>query len=825
MLDKNENNNLKQEFREDFYSEASKQSKTSSLNLDKQIEDIKNASIFKIPSSLNKNKFKYTQEALYCNLNIEYNQREIYLRIGREESKFTYCIGYFSEDVSEDNFKKLSPFYKNKKPITEEDNNRNKFLGKYSKGKFGIEEELSEVTIELINVNDYEVITHDFKVYEEIADRIESESSEENNIKYLEFSDYPIDIQEEAKKQIQEDKLFENILFSVSITHNGDDILKDLLLLVFGSVFVSEPVSTEVGGDTGTGKSDLVYYTSDNYPKRYIKKLRKFSSKFVYYAKDSFDKKFNILLFDDIDFSKEDNIETVKTFTDNREKVKKLDTVVKENNENKAKTFSLNGKFLGILTYAKSNPDEELSNRLFKSSIDDKKDKSEVKNTIKKNALTDIDNNELLQKINLINQCSIQYLIEEDFTVFNPFNILFNPKDFNNRDVSSFISLVNAKSFYHFKERRSISINDKKIVIGSLEDYKFVYDKWDNDIQKYKLSPNQEKILQLLPSFDSEDEFLDYAEAKQEEYSVIESSKAKELFRNELFTVNSLSKKLNVQVKTLKKDLDNSQEKGNKKHLLELGLIYRTQLNPNTYNSPYIYGKVNNMVFNSDNIMDIMDISKLYPLFNNLNVKISFLIYLINRYNILISYKKKKFIYSYCSNYQYEIKDYDSLCSFIESFIDNIGDWASQDVASIEDLKIHFKILRESEKFLKEYIIEKNISMSKTSESSSINKQDNKEWINQENIYNIHNETEKEEVSEEINDKIDIDTNLSELIQMNLEYYKELTKNELFEKLEINPNSDDHQILKIEKTLDGLVKSKILRIKEKGFKRFYVLRS
>lgn len=827
MTIKDKNNDFKEEFTEDFYSEATKQSKNSSLNLDKQIEDIKNESIYKIPSSLNSNRFKHTQEALYCSLNTKYNKNTVYLRIRREESKYSYCLGYFdSEVIAEDGFRYLSKFYIHKKPITEEDSQRNKFLGSHAKGKFEFKEELDNITLELMNTKGYEQITHDFKVFEEIAIKKEFEEAEEERIKYFSFSDYPKDIQEEAKKLLENDKLFDSLLYTIGITHNGDTTLKEQLILVFGSVFVGYPVNTEIGGDTGKGKSDLVYTTSENYPKRYIQHYRTFSSKNLYYDKDSLDKDYNILLFDDVDLSKEDNVETIKTITDNREKVKELRTVGKgSNGGNEAKTYTLDGKFLSILSYAKSNHDEELSNRLFKGFIDNKKDKTEVNNTIKKNVITEIDKNTHLKRLNLINQCCIQYLIEESFTVFNPFNILFNPKDFNNRDVSSFLNLVDTVSFYHKNKRRSISFNDKKVVIGNFKDYKFVYDRWNNDIQKFKLSNNQEKILELLEPFDSEEDFLEYVESKREEYRDIDSSKAKTSFKNGLNTLSTLSKKIGISNRTLKTDIDYSQEKGNKKNLLELGLIYREPLDSSEYKSPYIYGKVKGMASNSSKTMDIMDISEIYPSFNNLELKISFLIYFINRYNILISYKRKKYISSFCSEYSESIENYESLCSFLQSFMDSITEWETSENPSYEDIKIHFDILKESENFLMKYL-NKNISINENQKKSLKSESDKKQWIYQEKSNHIHNEKAKEDDSEEIDNKIDIDTEISELIQVNLEYYKELTKQEIIDKFELDPSSEeyDYTILKIENTLNGLLKSNIIRTDSKGFKQVYKLR-
>lgn len=795
----------------------------------KEIEHYKDTSIYKTPPNLDKTIFKYTEEALYCYITHYDQYYPIYLRIHRE-NKYLYNFGYFeSEEISEDMFIALTPYFTSKNPITEDNPKRNQKLGQMlnnSEKPVPFKKELDKIITKLINTKNYEQITHEFKVYEELhsKEEIDNETTE-GKIKYFSFSDYPEDIQEEAKNLIKEDKLFDSLIYTIGITHKGDITLKEQLILVFGSVFVGYAVNTEVGGDTGEGKSDLVYTISENYPKRYIQHYRTFSPKNLYYDKDSFDKKYNIFLFDDVILSKEENVETIKTMTDNRAKVKELKTVGKVNGENKAKKYTISGKLLSILSYAKSNPDEELSNRLFKGFIDNKKDKTEVKNTIKKNVLTNIDNNTLLNKLNIINQCAIQYLIEADFTVFNPFNILFNPKEFNNRDVSSFLNLVNTVSFYHKNKRKSISFNNKKVVIGSFEDYKFVYDRWNTDVQKFKLSNRQEKILELLEPFDSEEDFSDYVKIKREEYNQINDPKTKKTFKKELNTISNLAKRLKVSKETLKFDIDKSQNKGNKKNLLDLDLIYRDYLNPSEYQKFYIYGKVREMPSNSPKNMGVIGGFEIYLLFNNLKLKISFLIYFINRYNILISPKKKKSITFFCSEYSKTIKDYDSLCSFLQSFMDNITDWDILENPSYEDMKIHFDILKESETFLLNYL-SKNIPISKTSNKSLNPKCTEKSWVDKENTSYTHTKKIKEESSKEIDNKININPEISEVIQVNLEYYiTGLTKQEIIDKFELNSSSEeyDYNILKIENTLEGLVKSNILRVVSKGFKQVYEL--
>lgn len=106
----------------------------------------------------------------------------------------------------------------------------------------------------------------------------------------------------------------------------------------------------------------------------FLQNLSTVSPKNIYYDKESYGK-FNILIFDDVILSDE-NIGLLKVLTDNNKPVKELKTVI----DKKAVNFTLEGKFLVIITYAKDNPDEELLNRLYKlNMIIDTDSESEIK--------------------------------------------------------------------------------------------------------------------------------------------------------------------------------------------------------------------------------------------------------------------------------------------------------------------------------------------------------------------------------------------------------------------------------------------------------------
>lgn len=845
-----------EEFLRAFKEEATKESKEKSEKTEQMLkksqkdDKLMEQSIYYHPDLKNFERIYIpTAKALYCELDPE-NERDIfgvYLRIERAVGKFKYSFSKAYNDLSEkkgellseETFTSISGNVENKKAPTTYDEKIMRQLGRQAIGKFTFKDHIPYIQADLNTLQNYEQITSEFDVYEKVTTTLTGEEiNEEEEKTYMVVSDYPEEIQKEAKKIVEKGKLWENLLYTISITHEGDTLLKEQLLLVLGSIFAGSPVHTEMGGDSGQGKSDLIYAAMENYPQRYIQKLRKFSSKYIYYAKDEFDKDYNILYFDDIDYTKDDNIESVKVFTDNKEKEKVLKTVMKKGNLNTAVEFKLSSKFLGILSYAKSATDEELSDRLFKGFIDTKKDDEKVKNTIKKNVLTNIQNNLLLKRLNLINQCCIQYIIEQDFNIFNPYSLLFNPVDFNNRDVTSFFNLVDSVTFYHKTQRRTVFYKGKKIVIGTYEDFKYVYDRWNNDIQKYKLNDRQEKVLNLLPSFESEEKFLEYVGKIRKEYEYKESFKSQTLFKNELTTISYLSKKLGVAAKTLKTDIDSSQEKGNKKNLMELGLIFRDTLEKEQYKSPYIYGKILNTNSNSKNNIDIMDISKIYPYFNILEVKRSLIIYLLNGYNILISSKRDKEIKLFCSEYHEQIKDYGTLCSFLESFMGSIQEWGDIQPSS-EDIKKHFDILNVATSSLLSCISNKNISIQKIPKRTLNNKQNSKQRIDSNNIHHIHNEIigksnsidfDLKDVNNNNNCNVSND-DINELIQNHLESnpkgltYKKIVEI-IFEYFDLSPDSEenDHIVLKIEKVLDDLIKSNIIFKNYDGFNQVYILK-
>ena len=481
------------------------------------------------------------------------------------------------------------------------------------------------------------------------------------------FEDYPKLIREEALKIINNGKLFEELINSISLTHEGNMDLKKQLILILASVFIDAPVHTELNADTGVGKTDIIAETSKNFPNDYVHVLRTVSPKNIYYDRESYGD-YNIIVFDDVVLT-DSIIEVIKELADNNKKVKELKTVY----DGKSQTFTLPGKFLVILTYAKSNPDEELLNRLYKLNIiiKEKNEKSNIKHAIKDNALINADSNKLIDRTRYIMQAAIQYLVEQEIQVFNPFVTLFDPTTFSNRNIKAFVSLVKSRSFFHTNDLKAVKIMGQKIYIGSYKDYEEVVNMWadSSEVQKYKLNSKQIRILDLLPSFTSDEAFkynqdilkkIDNANTLEDE----EKAKAK------LFTRRNLAKATGINENSIRNYIDYS--KGTAKTLMDYGLIGKIKLEKEKEKSPWTYYKIkrnNNVEKTLRHKRQIENEQAFDRLYYKIKTIMSFLILS----NISINKEGHDYLENFCRNYSYPIRldDYDSYYNFIKSAIDN----------------------------------------------------------------------------------------------------------------------------------------------------------
>lgn len=613
----------------------------------------------------------------------EISKDNIYLKISRNQDKkleivFTWCIKKNTKYIKRNSFKIDFLLNTGDEKEIKALNKKVSYSGKKngnpaSEGTYVtfVDDLLSQIinndylnVFKELDFEFHEVNEEDEDVENDLSDIIQS------------FDEYPEDIKVEALKLSKEGNLFKELQSSVSLTHKGHDNSRNALILQEASVFVGDGVHGLLDGESGEGKSDLAFVIGYNFPDKYVKILRNISPKNIYYDCESYNDDYNILIFDDLPLN-DDMINILKELADNTKKVKELKTVI----NGKSQTFSLKGKFIVILTYAKKIPDEELANRLFNIGVivEDGSEKSKVKHKIRDNNVIGGNNNPLIERSRLIIKASIHDLIEKNINVFNPFSLIFNPEAYNNRDVNHFINMVKSKSLFEYYNLKRIKINDDfSITIGSYEDFRFVNDIWseDEEAQKFKLSQKQKEILKLLPEY-TQDEAYDYVDRVNNEINAIQSRKAKNKVLEGVPTLTTLSKVLGIPRNTLRDLLDKSSEHSTVKSLIESNLADKIQLDGNNSKSPNIYYKIKNdgnaLISSYEDVEDV-DFQFRHYLNHSLG-KQKIIINLLYYCNILINERGYTYLKNYCDNHEEKIAldDYDSYFNLLEEFFDELN--------------------------------------------------------------------------------------------------------------------------------------------------------
>ena len=393
------------------------------------------------------------------------------------------------------------------------------------------------------------------------------------------FNEYPEEIQEGAMYLLNNNLLLDNIISSVSSIQYGNDEVKKSLILTTTTPYALEPLHTLLDGKRGGGKTALIMEIVKNYPDAHIFHYQSFSAKNIFYDKDKFNPDgVNILILDDPNLNSEDRIETLKILSDNEKPVKSLKTVINQ----KAVEFELTGKFLIIITYAKEIDDEELANRLHNTSlIVADSEKIPIKRKIRSNAVSDIKNNAAVMKIREYNKAAIHYLSERNMRVYNPFNVLINIDDSNNRDITDLMSLILANGFFNYSNLKSISINDDmELVIGSYDEVAANVKSWDEDeYQSEKLSSRQKQMMELLPASTDED-MEDKVSKIMDEVVDYDSVNAKmRKIESEFYTINRIAKEMELSTSTVNNALNRNHKEGsNVRSLAEMDLVHKIQI-------------------------------------------------------------------------------------------------------------------------------------------------------------------------------------------------------------------------------------------------------
>lgn len=668
-------------------------------------------------------------------------------------------------------------------------------------------------------------------IEDEDIDNVESNETPQS------FSDYPEDIQHEAIKILDEGTLFQEIQESSSLTHEGDNTTRNALILIESTLFVGDGAHSLLGGVSGGGKSDLAFAIANNFPAKHVHILRNISPKNIYYDFESYDEDFNILILDDIPFN-EDLVNLCKELTDNTKKVKELKTVI----NGKSKTFRLKGKYVVIITYAKTIPDEELANRLFNLGVTII-DKDELENTNKKGKIRDnniIGGNEnlIIERKRFIIQACIHYLIEQKIRVYNPYLSIFNPTNYNNRDVNHFINMTKARTFFEYAQRRQIKVNDEvSLTIGSYEDLKFVNEIWaiDEEAQLHKLSERQKRILKLLPEMTSEEAYK-HIDDLNNQLNNTQSRNAKKKLKDDEPLANSLAKKLKCSLSTLKYDLDRF-EQGTHKSLVEIGLVEKIKLDEDVRNSPNFYYKVKNEGASSDDKTNIDNISKI-AIVNTLNssiVKQKIILDLLLYANILLNERGIHTLKNFCENYKEEIdvEDYNDIIALLESYFETL-DYDEHTItltnASSDDINVMMNFKSEILKQLqnKDTLSHapedtKKLSIKNQEENSSNDKQREKSQVNQKTTNTVNIYKGFQDYMKEKGIDVEIASKTFELLSKTGASTLQAITNYICEGLDPEDFNEDITPLKIDRHVNMMYLDDLIDIEHRNNKELYVL--
>ena len=683
-----------------------------------------------------------------------------------------------------------------------------------------------------------QVLKEDVFEFPEVIEDEDVENVKLDNIPQT-FSDYPEDIQHEALHLINEGKVFHETQKSASLTHKGDTTTRDALILMESSLFVGDGAHGLLGGVSGGGKSDLAFAVAYNFPEKHVHILRNISPKNIYYDFESYDDEFNILILDDIPFN-EDLVNLCKELTDNTKKVKELKTVI----NGKQKTFRLKGKYEVIITYAKTLPDEELANRLFNIgvSIIDKdegeNETNEKKEKIRDNNTQGGNDNLIIKKSRLIIQASIHYLLEQKARVYNPFLSIFNPTNYNNRDINHFINMTKARTFFELPKRRTIKVNDEiEITIGSYEDLNFVNKIWakDEEAQLYKLSERQKQILDILPEMTS-DEAYAHIDDLNEQLKEADSRAFKKKLKDDEPLANSLAKKLKCSVSTLKHDLDRFTE-GTHKSLLEIGLVEKIQLDEYNSKSPNFYYKVksegasSNPETNYDNNVQIEFAHSLNSSITKQKIIIDLLIYA----NIILNERGMYYLEKYCNENEQEIdvENYNHIFDFLQGFFEGLSydehtiDLKTSKLQDINNMmKFNEKIINDLQKkdtYSQDPESEKICTYS-NQEENSLNEKSSKNKCANENCTYLH--IDKSRFKEQIEEKgidVEIAYKTYELLSKKGASTLQGITNYICQEFDPEDFNNETTPLKIERHVNMMYLDDLIDIEHRNNKELYVI--
>lgn len=629
------------------------------------------------------------------NDNNKLKDNEYYYSVERVDGKKQYSISWKVKEPKSDIYA-ISESFETDKFINVMDDIRNRKLGENA-NNYNLPREKGSIKDfwgslpPILNKHKIKDILNDN--YSINKERTEPED-DEFKVKYKSFDDYSEDIQEEAKKEVKEDKVFDNILKSVSIDHTGNQKAIKTDLCAMSTVYLKcKPVNTISTDESGEGKTSRTKSTVKNFPYIHIGYKRSYSSKSNFFIKPKHPK-FCIYILDDF-IQSIPNIESAKQLADTEEKILEHQTV------NKNEAGRMVGEILEIsvkrqvnINSAKQIEDAELNNRCLRNNPKkDETHKKSVFNKILENEGTNVNDSEILNRMRLINQASIHYLSElydEGMVVFNPYLILLSSDNIaGGRTLTHMIGLIKGRSFYSHDKRRKID----GVVIGSDEDMLEVMDIWKSSEleNKYKLHPKQVEILKIVLNY-SRDETVEtipekieytldnYDEPDSEKKTKISLKYLKETYQNnktkakkEGSTKSNIARKLGESKSTVDNWIYGSKT-GTQLGLVEVGLLDKIPFDEEKSSEGILF------FINEEALIKVEDLISGKPLdndnyfensydFSTLSMKKR----LLNDFLTLLSYVKnnniQKYIHDFCSEDKRTLDNYDDICDFIEDFM------------------------------------------------------------------------------------------------------------------------------------------------------------
>ena len=829
-------------------------------DVENEINELKEKNPYNLPNELIE--IGYIEEDDGINVPFPLN-KDYSLKLSRKDEKtFTYA---WNKKTEEGKYKPISTIVTSKKSIIEENETRTKKLiqqatrREISKDKKNIEGFLDKIAVRMQNTDKLEILK-DGNFYVETTDQQkENEIEDTKSSNPTSFEDYPPHIQQLAKEILVNDDLLDRICDTTAYRVGANTTEIRLMSCGMCGLYVGGGNNILAGGKTGVGKTKIILEVLKNFPDCDIYYLNT-SPKYIFRDAENL-QGYKIIVANDIPLTLA-NIELIKSLTREEDVISYKTLEGDKNGKQTRLELELTGKYIVIMTFAKNTPDEELANPFFNLNIaPNDKEKKEIREKIKEQNNIDTLHHKGYNLANEVNKCAIQYLIDKDFTVFNPYSIFFNPNSFNNRDINNVLNFVKGKTFFKYNKRRTITFKGRQICFGSFDDLYDILEIWEDteEVQKYKLDSIQEEILKILPTLSEDDATKEANKYEDDDFTSFNRNAKKRTIETDIANGNTdalplkdIMEKTSRGDLTVKRALYYEDKNSNKPTLYSMGLVdyYEADIG-SKYPQRMFFRKQKSS--NPSKRNDYMVQKEIESYVGGLEEKKQVLISLMIWFNILVNMYIEKKISSYCENDNHDISSYDGMCDFIQGFIteyENELQVFDSEHISLSDLDYHNGIFKEKnsldnfDKFLNHMLkitedarnsnqdtdisfksemnhiisqkskngaISENAPNTKTTENTQNSNQDRNIWFKSEN--NIDNNTENE-IQSFLEEKKITDKMAGEVIH--LLGTSELTLYEIERKLSLSHNVgeiDNKTKLHLEQLMNKLVKANIVEEK------------